>query len=110
RDVLPRFGRVALPAFMLVAITGVVNAYVQIRHPSLLWGSSYGRALLVKSALVGVIALLSFTHAFRLRPRLLASNPHPDPRIERRHWRLIGSEPLVGIALAAAVALLVSFP
>jgi len=107
---LPRFGRVALPAFILVALTGAVNAYIQVRHPSLLWSSSYGRTLIVKSALVCVIALLSYTHVFRLRPRLLASNPHPDARLERRHWRLIGSEPLLGIALAAIVALLVSFP
>lgn len=110
RELLPRFGRVALPAFMLVALTGAVNAYIQVRHPSLLWGSSYGRTLIVKSAVVCVIALLSYTHVFRLRPRLLASNPHPDATLERRHWQLIGSEPLVGITLAVTVALLVSFP
>ncbi|MHB1835955.1 MAG: copper resistance D family protein, partial [Solirubrobacteraceae bacterium] len=107
---LPRYGRVALPAFILVALTGTLDAYIQVRHPSLLWGSSYGRTLLVKSALVCVIALLSYTHVFRLRPRLLAANPHPNAKLERRHWRLIGSEPLVGIALALTVALLVSFP
>ncbi len=109
-QLLPRFGLVALPAFVLVALTGAVNAYIQVRHPSLLWGTPYGRTLLVKSAFVAVIALMSYTHVFRLRPRLLASNPHPNARIERRHWRFIGAEPLVGIGLAATVALLVSFP
>lgn len=107
---LPRFGRVALPAFIVVAFTGALNAYIELRHPSLIWSSSYGRALLVKVGLVGVIALISYTHVFRLRPRLLAANPHPDATLERRHWRLLSREPVVGIALAAAVALLVSFP
>ncbi len=107
-DLLPRVGRVALPAFFLVALTGVINAYIQVRHPSMLWGSSYGRALLVKSALVALIALISLTHV-RLRPWLLATKPYADARLERRHWRLIASEPLLGVALAATVAVLVSF-
>ncbi len=107
---LPRFGRVALPAFLVVASTGVLNAYIQLRHPALLWESSYGRTLVIKSALVGAIALVSYTHVFRLRPRLLAANPHPDAALERRHWRLLGSEPLIGVAVAVAVAVLVAFP
>lgn len=109
-ELLPRFGRVALPAFLVVVSTGVLNAYIQLRHPELLWESSYGRTLLVKSALVGVIALLSYTHVFRLRPRLLAANPHPEAALERRHWRLLGAEPLIGLAVAVAVAVLVAFP
>jgi copper transport protein len=109
-ELLPRFGRIALPAFLIVAFTGVLNAYIQLRHPSVLWGSSYGRTLLVKSALIAVIALLSYTHVFRLRPRLLGANPHPDAALERRHWRLLGSEPLIGVALAVVVAVLVAFP
>jgi len=67
-ELLPRFGRVALPAFLVVASTGILDAYIQLRHPGLLWESSYGRTLLVKSGLVGVIALISYTHVFRLRP------------------------------------------
>jgi copper transport protein len=109
-ELLPRFGRVALPAFLVVAFTGVLNAYVQLRHPALLWESSYGRTLLVKSALVAVIALVSYTHVFRVRPRLIAANPHPDGTLERRHWRLLGLEPLIGIGLAVVVAVLVAFP
>jgi copper transport protein len=109
-ELLPRFGRVALPAFLVVASTGVLNAYIQLRHPSVLWESSYGLTLLVKSALVVVIASVSYSHVFRLRPRLLAANPHPEATLERRHWRLLGSEPLIGIVLAVVVAVLVAFP
>jgi hypothetical protein len=61
-------------------------------------------------ALVAVIAAASYTHALRLRPRLIAANPHPDERVERRHWRLLRSEPLIGIGVVVAVALLVAFP
>lgn len=107
---LPRFGRVALPAFLVVALTGVANTYIQLRHPSLLWDSSYGRVLLVKSALVAVIALVSYTHAFRLRPRLLAQQVGPPTTLERRHRRLLSAEPVLGVALAIVVAVLIAFP
>lgn len=106
--VLPRFGRVALPAFAAVVITGAASAYLEIRHPALLWGSSYGRVLLVKSGIVAALALTSYRHAIRLRPRLLRDQA-PDAALQRRHWRLLGAEPIIGVALAVSVALLVSF-
>ncbi len=108
--VLRRFGRVALPAFVIVAVSGLINALIELGRPDALWQSGYGRVLAVKMGLVGLIAMLSYAHALRLRPRLLAANPHPDPKLERRHWRLLGGEPLVGAAVLAIAALLVAFP
>ncbi len=108
--VLARFGRVAVPAFLIVVVSGLINALIELGHPQALWQSAYGRALAVKMGLVGLIALLSYAHARRLRPRLLAANPHPDPNLERRHWRLLGGEPLVGATVLAIAALLVAFP
>lgn len=110
REVLPRFGRVALPAFLVVAATGTTNALLQLGHPEALWSTAYGRVLALKVGLVALIAAASYLHAFRLRPRLLAANPHPSAAIERRHWRLIRSEPLIAGAVLAAAALLVAFP
>jgi hypothetical protein len=110
RHVLARFGRVALPAFLIVALTGTVNAYIQLGQLAALWQTGYGRVLVVKVALVGLLAAASYTHAVRLRPRLLAANPHPDKRSEARHWRLLGAQPLLGLGVAVAVALLVASP
>lgn len=104
--VLPRFGAVALPAFFALVVAGGLNAVTELGSPQALWSTGYGRVLLVKTSLVGVLALLSYRHALRLRPRLLASREF-DVRLERRHWRLLASEPIVsaGIVLAAAVLL-----
>lgn len=110
REVLPVFGRVALPAFLLVAVTGLASAVIQLGQPSSLWTTAYGRVLMLKVGLVALIAAASYLHAFRLRPRLLAANPHPEERLERRHWRLLRAEPLIGLAVVAAAALLVTFP
>lgn len=109
RHVLPAFGRVALPAFVLVVITGVVSLVMQLGYVDALWTTAYGRVLLVKIALVGVIAAPSAAHAWRFRPRVLAGRDGGGGA-ERRYWRLVRSEPLVGLGVVAAVAVLVAFP
>jgi copper transport protein len=108
--VLPRFGRIALPAFATVVVAGVVNALVELGSVSALWDTGYGRVLIVKMALVGAIALASYGHALRIRPRLMRSNSQEDGSLERRHWRLLGSEPILGVGVALAAGLLIAYP
>ena len=110
RRVLPRFGQVALPAFAVLVVTGLVSAIIELGHLPALWETDYGRVLAIKVALVALIAAASGVHALRLRPRLLRANPHPDERLERRHWRLLRAEPLLGVGVVVAVAVLVAFP
>ena len=110
RSVLARFGRVALPAFLVVVASGLTNALIQLGQLQALWQTSYGRVLAVKIALVGLIALASYAHALRLRPRILTANPHPETKLERRHWRLLSVEPWLGAGVVLAVAALVAFP
>jgi copper transport protein len=109
RHVLAPFGRVALPAFLLVVATGAVSLITQLGHLEALWTTAYGRVLLVKIGLVGVVALASSAHAWRLRPRLLRER-ESEVAVERRHWRLVRSEPIAGLAVVGAVAVLVAFP
>ncbi len=110
RQVLERFGTVALPAFLIVVTSGLTNALIQLGEPAALWSSAYGRVLGVKVGLVGLIALVSYWHAMRLRPRLLAVGAVSGPGLERRHWRLLRSEPAIGVVVVVAAALLVAFP
>lgn len=109
REVLGGFGRIAMPAFGVVVLAGLATAVLQLGQVQALWQTSYGVALAVKIALVGVIGALSYVHAVRLRPRLLAG-VEASPRRERRHWRLLRSEPVVAGAAVAVAALLAVFP
>jgi len=109
REVLVPFGRVALPAFLLVSATGLVSLLTQLGHVSALWETGYGQLLGVKILIVGVIAAASAVHALRLRPRMLHPSGASDDR-ERRHWRLLRTEPLLGLGVVAVVAFLVAFP
>jgi copper transport protein len=53
-----RFSRLALPAVLLIALTGLGRALVELTGVSQLWSTGYGRAILVKSVLlVALIAL-----------------------------------------------------
>jgi len=109
RHVLPAFGRVALPAFLLVVVTGTISAAVELRRVADLWQTTYGVVLSVKVALVAIAAGVAHRHARRLRPRLLGPRA-PAPGVERRHWRLLRAEPLVALGVVAAAGLLVAFP
>ena len=110
RHVLPGFGRVALPAFVVVSLTGAFSFLTQVGSLHALVATPYGNVLAVKIALVAVIAVASAVHAFKLRPRLLANAPAPGHAVDRRHWRLVRSEPVLAAGVLVAVALLVSFP
>jgi putative copper export protein len=59
RALLWRFGRVALIAFAITAMTGVLDATSELREPSDLWTTSYGLVLSAKSAGVLVMLVLS---------------------------------------------------
>lgn len=109
---LPRFGRIALPAFVMVAATGIASALFELGSVDQLWQSAYGRVLAAKTAAVAVIAGLSYAHAFRLRPALLDRRPGQPAReaTERAHRRLLGAEPPVAAIVLALAALLVAFP
>jgi putative copper export protein len=88
---LVRFGRVALIAFAITALTGVLEAAPMLGSPSDLWRTQYGLALSVKSAGVLVMVVLS----------LLAW---------RRGLGLVRFEAGVAVLVLAATAVLVATP
>jgi len=99
------FGRVALPAFVIVVVTGTVSALIELGAPAALWQTAYGRVLAAKVALVALIAAASYVHALRLRSRLLAGAAADGELTQRRHWRLLSAQArLGGVVLAAAAA------
>jgi copper transport protein len=108
-NVLDRFGTLALPAAATVVIAGALNALVELGRVSELWGTAYGRVLMVKIALVAALIAASYTHVYFLRPRVLAAPSGYSPA-ELRHWRLLRSQPALAACVLAAGALLAVFP
>jgi putative copper export protein len=59
RELVQRFGRVALLAFAVTAFTGVIGAAEQLKGVEDLWTTSYGLVLSAKSAAVLAMVVLS---------------------------------------------------
>ncbi len=55
-----RFSRLALPAVVLIALSGLGRALIELTSVSQLWSTGYGRAIVVKSALLGSLIVLGW--------------------------------------------------
>lgn len=68
--VLSRFSPLALASVAVLAVTGVVQAYIDVRHLSALTHSTYGELLLLKTGLLGVLIGLGAVNRERVIPSL----------------------------------------
>jgi putative copper export protein len=91
RALLDRFGRVALIAFGITALTGVLRAAEELAGIADLWATPYGLVLTAKST--GVLAMLALS--------LL---------VWRRRLPVVRAEAAVALLVVAATALLAAYP
>ena len=63
---VPRLSAIALVSVVVIAATGLVRALSELSAVSQLWSTGYGRALLVKTALLGAIVVLGWLNRRRL--------------------------------------------
>jgi putative copper export protein len=91
RVFLSRFGRVAMVAFAITALTGVLGATSVLREPSDLWTTSYGLVLSAKSA--GVLVMLAVS-----------------AWTWRRGFGPVRLEAAIAILVIAATAILAAYP
>ncbi|MFF0268201.1 copper resistance protein CopC [Kribbella sp. NPDC004536] len=94
KDILWRFSGLAAASVLLVVVTGLFGAGLEVATPSSLVSTRYGRLLLLKTGLLAGMGLLGLFNAWRLRRRAL-------PR------RTMAAEAAVGAVLLVAVAALV---
>jgi copper transport protein len=97
-QVLRRFSTLALIAVSLVAATGLVRAVGELTSLGQVWGTSYGRWLIVKTGFFAVLTVLGWTNRYRLLPALARSR--------QRLRRNIRAELLLLLGLFGAVAIL----
>jgi putative copper resistance protein D len=65
-----RYSALALVAFIAVAASGVINAWIRIPYLSDLWTTDYGRMVLAKSALLICLGGIGFLHRRRTLPSI----------------------------------------
>jgi copper transport protein len=91
-----RFSNVALVSVVALAVTGVVRALSELRSVHQLWSTGYGRALIVKTALLALLVILGWVNRYRLIPRAR------DDALRRS----VGAELVLFAGLVVAVAVL----
>ncbi|MFL5945971.1 MAG: copper resistance CopC/CopD family protein [Gaiellaceae bacterium] len=68
--IVRRFSKIALASVAVLAATGVVRALSELDRVSQLWSTGYGRALVVKTALLAALVVLGWINRYRLVPRM----------------------------------------
>ena len=69
-SMLRRFSNVALVSVGVLAATGVLRAFAELRSLDQLWSTGYGQLLTVKSALLAALVAVGWVNRYRLLPRL----------------------------------------
>ena len=67
---LPYYAPLAIAGIVISAVTGIFSANVQLSFSQQLLDTAYGRTLIVKSVLVGILLITSLSHILLLRPRV----------------------------------------
>jgi copper transport protein len=105
--VVPRFSNVAFVAVLALIGSGIGQSFLELPTFGSLWQTNYGKALLVKIALLGAALLLAAVNLARTRPRLQAAvrQPSEGPGAALLLRRLVQGEILLvaGAVFAAAV-------
>ncbi|HWK89038.1 MAG TPA: CopD family protein [Longimicrobium sp.] len=97
------FSPMALAAGGVVGTTGLISAWVQLGTPANLWGTYYGRMLLLKLALLIGVAAMGFYNWRRVLPRL--GDETGAARLRRSARAEVGLGALVVLVTAVLVAL-----
>jgi copper transport protein len=98
-----RFSRLATVLIALVLGGGVYLSIVRLPHLADLWGTGYGRVLLVKLGLVSLALLWGAFHHFLVRPAL----ERADGGFLSRIRRSLVAESMVGMTVLLLAAILV---
>jgi putative copper export protein len=73
-DAIDRFSPMALAAAAVLVATGAINSLMHFSELAQVFGTDYGRALLVKLAVFGLVLLAGFYNWRVARPRLAAGS------------------------------------
>lgn len=97
------FSPVALTAAGLLVLTGLVGVWSHVSSPADLYGTNWGRALLIKLAFVGAALTLGAVNWRKVTPAL--GTPDGDMRLRAMAWFELTAMLLVLLATAVLVAL-----
>jgi putative copper resistance protein D len=100
RDAAQRFSTLGVAIVVVILATGIINAWILVGSLQALIVTDYGRLLMLKVALFGVMLLMAAVNRFWLTPRLaLPSGNEPQLEVLRR----LARNSLIEIVLASMI-------
>jgi copper transport protein len=108
---LARFSPLALACVLAIALTGVVQAYIDVRTLEGLLHTTYGALVLAKAALLAALAGIGWINRARIIPAIerLVSAARPPGRVGARARSTIRSELVLMLAVFGVTAALVAY-
>jgi copper transport protein len=107
---VPRFSAVALVSVLVLIGAGTGAAVIHLPTLSSLWQTAYGKAILVKVALLAAAMLLASVNLLRTKPALQGGNADVGAGAARLLRRLVSGEVLLVAGAIFAAAVLSSLP
>jgi len=101
---IPRFSRLAVASIATLTLSGIYSYYLHINQLDLLAATTYGRALLIKLGLFGVLLLFGGINLFIFSPRLRSAGN----QLARRFGGNVRIELVAGALLLLAVGAMTS--
>lgn len=107
---ISRFTSIAIPATVLLAVTGLYNTWIHVDSLAALVGTTYGLVLVAKVAISGVMIVLGGVNAFLLRPRIAAGSSVKADKSEKRLLNSVRFEMLLAMIILLLAAILAFLP
>ena len=107
RHIIPRFSILGLVSVGSLIVTGLANAYFTVGDSAHLIATSYGRLLLLKLALFGLMLLIAADNRLRLTPQLLATVGQDNAVFQPTAVGRLRRNIIVEIGLGAAILFIV---
>lgn len=107
QDATRRFSNLALLAVSILVLTGIVNTWMIVADIPHLVGTSYGRILLLKLALLLPLMGIAAVNLLRLKPGLAAALVHESDETLRDLLRRLRRNVIAETCLGAVILLIV---
>jgi copper transport protein len=106
-----RFSTLALACVTALIATGVLESVLYLDALSDLWGTAWGRAVLIKGALLGALVAVAAYNRQRVRPRLraLADQGRPPGAPGRALRSAVRAEVALAVVVLGVTAALVAY-
>ena len=87
-----RFNKIAVPALIIMMVTGLYNSHLILGKPTILFETSYGQFLVIKIILVIVLIIVYAVHVRVIRKDVeekIMSNEMSEPEIQKLRKKII---------------------